>query len=223
MAANIRPAERDLDVALIGDRLTARVVDLLNVGYEIPLQIFERFFAHTEETDAQLTTLADATIRLMVAVIKPLGDLITTLPGLPALTRMTRLLYEKHVPADPVLALVFADMPPDQPERLAAWLAEAFGGPARPRDTGRASDLRQPPGRQPGSRCSSAGRRPGRGPDQPSALRWRPERQRGPRPGTGWLGQSYGGSILAGRSADKARPAPGRAGTVAGSEELCRR
>ena len=32
--------------------------------------------------------------------------------GLPALTRMTRLLYEKHVPADPLLAPLFADMPP---------------------------------------------------------------------------------------------------------------
>ena len=89
MAANVRPAERDVDVPLIGDHLTARVVDLFNVGYEILLQIFERFFAHTEETDAQLTTLADATIRLMVAVIKPLGDLITTLPvgtGHPGMT-----------------------------------------------------------------------------------------------------------------------------------------
>src|SRR5213076_1241267 len=52
MAANVRPPERDVDVPLIGDPLTARVTDLFNVGYEILLQIFERFFAHTEETDA---------------------------------------------------------------------------------------------------------------------------------------------------------------------------
>jgi truncated hemoglobin YjbI len=50
--------------------------------------------------------------------------------GLPALTRMTRLLYEKHVPADELLAPVFAGMPPGEPVRLAAWLAEVFGGPA---------------------------------------------------------------------------------------------
>ncbi len=80
MAANVRPPERDVDVPLIGDPLTARVTDLFNVGYEILLQIFERFFAHTEETDAQLKTLADATVALMLRVIKPLGDLITTLP-----------------------------------------------------------------------------------------------------------------------------------------------
>ena len=66
---------------LISDPLTARVTDLFNVGYEILLQIFERFFAHTEETDAQLKALADATVALMLRVIKPLGDLITTLPG----------------------------------------------------------------------------------------------------------------------------------------------
>ena len=50
--------------------------------------------------------------------------------GLGPLTRTARLLYEKHVPADPLLAPLFAGMAPDQPQRLAAWLAEAFGGPA---------------------------------------------------------------------------------------------
>jgi uncharacterized Fe-S cluster protein YjdI/CDGSH-type Zn-finger protein len=52
--------------------------------------------------------------------------------GLSSLARMSRLLYEKHVPADSLLAPLFADMPPDQPGRLAAWLAEALGGPAGP-------------------------------------------------------------------------------------------
>jgi truncated hemoglobin YjbI len=49
--------------------------------------------------------------------------------GLPALTRMTRLFYEKHIPADPQLAPIFADAPSDQPQRVALWLAEVFGGP----------------------------------------------------------------------------------------------
>ena len=56
-------------------------MDLFNVAYEILLAIFERFFAHTDESDAQLRTLADTTVGLMVRVIKPLGDLITTLPA----------------------------------------------------------------------------------------------------------------------------------------------
>jgi CDGSH-type Zn-finger protein/truncated hemoglobin YjbI len=50
--------------------------------------------------------------------------------GLPALTRMTRVLYEKLIPADDLLAAVFADMPPGHPQREAMWLAEVFGGPA---------------------------------------------------------------------------------------------
>lgn len=49
--------------------------------------------------------------------------------GLPALTRMTRLFYEKHVPQDPLLASLFADMSADHPQRVAKWLAEVFGGP----------------------------------------------------------------------------------------------
>src|SRR5262249_2631957 len=39
-----------------------------------------RFFAHTEETDGQLTTLASAALALMVGAIRPLGALLTTLP-----------------------------------------------------------------------------------------------------------------------------------------------
>jgi CDGSH-type Zn-finger protein/truncated hemoglobin YjbI len=50
--------------------------------------------------------------------------------GLPALTRMSRLLYEKHLPADPLLAARFAQLPPGQPQRLAVWLGGALGGPA---------------------------------------------------------------------------------------------
>ena len=80
LPANVRRPERDVEMPLISDPLTARVTDLFNVSYEILLQIFERFFAHTEETDAQLKVLADATVDLMVRVIKPVGDLITTLP-----------------------------------------------------------------------------------------------------------------------------------------------
>jgi CDGSH-type Zn-finger protein/truncated hemoglobin YjbI len=49
--------------------------------------------------------------------------------GLPALTRMTRLFYEKHVPQDDLLAPLFSTMSPDHPERVAKWLAEVFCGP----------------------------------------------------------------------------------------------
>jgi hypothetical protein len=80
MYAPVRRGERDDSVPLIGDRVTARCSDLFNVGYEILLQILERYFAHTEETDAQLRTLANAAIALMGGVLRPLGDLITTLP-----------------------------------------------------------------------------------------------------------------------------------------------
>lgn len=50
--------------------------------------------------------------------------------GLPALTRLTRIFYEKYVPQDELLAPLFAEMAPDHPERVAIWLGEVFGGPA---------------------------------------------------------------------------------------------
>jgi CDGSH-type Zn-finger protein/truncated hemoglobin YjbI len=49
--------------------------------------------------------------------------------GLPALTRMTKIFYGKYVPQEPLLAPLFANMSPDHPERVAAWLGEVFGGP----------------------------------------------------------------------------------------------
>lgn len=50
--------------------------------------------------------------------------------GYPALLRVTRIFYERHVPQDDLLAPLFARMEPDHPERVAAWLSEVFGGPS---------------------------------------------------------------------------------------------
>jgi Ferritin-like len=78
--AKVRRSERDDSIPLIGDRVTSQCTDLFNVSYEILLQILERYFAHTEETDEQLATLARAAVTLMGGVLRPLGELITTLP-----------------------------------------------------------------------------------------------------------------------------------------------
>jgi hypothetical protein len=80
MFATVRRCEHDDSVPLLGDRVTSGCADLFNVSYEILLQLLERYFAHTEETDAQLATLANAAVTLMGGVLRPLGDLITTLP-----------------------------------------------------------------------------------------------------------------------------------------------
>jgi ferritin-like protein len=80
MFAKVRRGEHDDSLPLIGDRVTSRCTDLFNVSYEILLQILERYFAHTEETDAQLATLARAAVTLMGGALRPLGELITTLP-----------------------------------------------------------------------------------------------------------------------------------------------
>src|SRR5262249_26994990 len=80
MFATVRASEHDDSVPRISDPVTAGCDDLCNVSYEILLQVLARFFAHTEETDAQLGTLANAALALMFGAIKPLGDLLTTLP-----------------------------------------------------------------------------------------------------------------------------------------------
>src|SRR5215469_6023627 len=78
--ATVRTSEHNESVPRIGDRVTSGCADLFNVSYEILLQILGRFFAHTTETDAQLATLANSALKLMLTAIKPLGDLLTTLP-----------------------------------------------------------------------------------------------------------------------------------------------
>ena len=80
MAANVRPIEH-ADVPLVTDPLTSECMDLFNVAYEILLLALERYFAHTEETDEQLETLAEVTLGLMFNALRPLGDLVTTLPA----------------------------------------------------------------------------------------------------------------------------------------------
>ncbi|HEX6703109.1 MAG TPA: ferritin-like protein [Gaiellaceae bacterium] len=87
--ATVRPSQHDDTVPRITDGVTSRCTDLFNVGYEVLLQMLHRYFAHTEETDAQLKTLSRAAIRLMVGVLKPLGDTITTLPVGPEHPGMT--------------------------------------------------------------------------------------------------------------------------------------
>src|SRR5262249_52266547 len=111
MFATVRRSEHADTVPRIGERVTSRVADLFNVSYEILLQMMERYFAHTEETDAQLGTLADATVALMLRVLKPLGNLITTLPVGPAYVGMT---------AGPSFEL-FYENDYLMPHRAAAW------------------------------------------------------------------------------------------------------
>src|SRR5271165_2460569 len=109
---NVRPAERQTDIPLASDPLTRRVMDLFNVSYEILLLMLQRFLAHTEETDTQLKALADATIALMFGAIKPLGDLVTTLPAGPEYPgRTAGPSFELFYESDYVL-----------PHREAAWV-----------------------------------------------------------------------------------------------------
>lgn len=68
---------------LVSDPTTARILDLFNVAYEVLLYTLARFFAHGGETPAQLNALVGAAIQLMARVLKPTGELVTTLPAGP--------------------------------------------------------------------------------------------------------------------------------------------
>jgi hypothetical protein len=80
LAANVRPQATGVPMPLITDPGTARSMDLLNVVYEVLLQLLSRYFAHTDESPQQLKVLADVSVGLMYAAIKPLGTVVTTQP-----------------------------------------------------------------------------------------------------------------------------------------------
>jgi len=80
IAANVRPQATGASMPLITDPGTMRCMDLLNVTYEILLQLLSRYFAHTDETPEQLAVLADVSVGLMYTAIKPLGSIVTTQP-----------------------------------------------------------------------------------------------------------------------------------------------
>ena len=80
IAANVRQQATGVPMPLITDPGTTRCMDLLNVVYEVLLQLLSRYFAHTDESPEQLGVLADVSVGLMYAAIKPLGTVVTTLP-----------------------------------------------------------------------------------------------------------------------------------------------
>jgi CDGSH-type Zn-finger protein/truncated hemoglobin YjbI len=111
LPATVRPGERDPSFPLIGDAFTARCTDLFNVVYEVLLLVLERYFAHTEETDEEIATLAQVTLGLMFDAIKPLGSLLTDLPvGDEARGRTAGPSFELFYESDSLL-----------PHRDAAW------------------------------------------------------------------------------------------------------
>ncbi|HEX7949697.1 MAG TPA: ferritin-like protein [Candidatus Limnocylindrales bacterium] len=80
VAANVRPQATGVVVPLITEPGTTRCMDLLNVSYEVLLQLLSRYFAHTDESPEQLAILAEVSVGLMYSAIKPLGTVVTTLP-----------------------------------------------------------------------------------------------------------------------------------------------
>ena len=65
---------------LIQDPLTAKRTDLFNVSDQVLLELLADISAHPEESPSELANPATLTAGLMFQEIKPLGNLITTLP-----------------------------------------------------------------------------------------------------------------------------------------------
>ena len=109
--AAVRPPESGVGVPIIAQPFTVRCTDLLNAVYEVVLELLARYFAHADETDAQLAVLADVAGECMEDAIGPLGELVARLPIGPEYPGQT---------AGPMFELFYAT---DHllPHRQAAW------------------------------------------------------------------------------------------------------
>lgn len=73
----------DLKVSLVDDPDAIRVSDLFDACYAVLLRLLDRMFQHGAETTAELRVVADAAVEVMWAALRPLGELLTTLPAGP--------------------------------------------------------------------------------------------------------------------------------------------
>ncbi len=65
---------------VIADPVTHEVAEVFNMAYDTMLLVLLRFFAHTEEDEAERALLARAALRAMAIVLRPLGEALTKLP-----------------------------------------------------------------------------------------------------------------------------------------------
>ena len=80
VAAYVRPPIGNEEVTLITDGFTSRVSDLFNAAYGLAVQVLSRFYVHEAERGDELQALADVAVGLMSQAIKPLGEVLTSLP-----------------------------------------------------------------------------------------------------------------------------------------------
>lgn len=66
---------------LVDEPATASVMQLFDGSYELMTAMLLRYFAHSDETEEALGTLVQSALRLMSAVVAPLGRLLTSLPA----------------------------------------------------------------------------------------------------------------------------------------------
>jgi hypothetical protein len=71
-------------VSLIADPQSVAACNLFDGAYELLIQMLGRFFSRMEESPEILRLLTDLSTGLMSRVLRPLGDIITTLPAGPS-------------------------------------------------------------------------------------------------------------------------------------------
>ena len=69
------------EINLIEDPLSIDISNLFDGSYELLMQMLGRLFLHGEESEDQSTQLTDITVGMMMDVLGPLGEILTTLPA----------------------------------------------------------------------------------------------------------------------------------------------
>jgi Ferritin-like len=80
VAAFTRPPLGMDEVPMITDGFTSKVAGLFNACYSMAIGTLSRFYIHGSDHQRELEGLSNAAVGMMANAIKPLGNLLTTLP-----------------------------------------------------------------------------------------------------------------------------------------------
>jgi hypothetical protein len=99
VAAYSRPPPGGEEVPLITVSFTSRVSDLFSASYSLAIGVLSRMYVHQPGAQKELSVLANTAVGLMTSVVKPLGNILTSLPvgsRLPGLNAGPTFVLQQH-------------------------------------------------------------------------------------------------------------------------------
>jgi len=97
-AAAAGAAAAGASITMITDPTALAVAELFNAAYAVMLRLLAQFFANAGESDAQRDAIRSASARLMSTAIRPIAEVLTSLPATPGGKETAGPSFELYLP-----------------------------------------------------------------------------------------------------------------------------